>query len=124
MARASAVPGSGESASSQCHHQGGKDRVTESNFFCSWLQQVSVPPGPNMATQGPTTTVTAMAGATPAGMTSRLAQMQMRFQQRQQQERDQRKVEMISTTKATAASVAAQHHTDPIRTVIRRKIST
>ncbi|XP_062535656.1 zinc finger C2HC domain-containing protein 1C-like isoform X2 [Armigeres subalbatus] len=64
-----------------------------------------------MATQGPTTTVTAMAGATPAGMTSRLAQMQMRFQQRQQQERDQRKVEMISTTKATAASVAAQHHT-------------
>lgn len=67
-----------------------------------------------MATQGPTTTATTMAGATPAGMTSRLAQMQMRFQQRQQQERDQRKVEMISTTKttaaATASSVTAHHH--------------
>lgn len=67
-----------------------------------------------MATQGPTTTAaTTMAGATPAaGMTSRLAQMQMRFQQRQQQERDQRKVEMISTTKTTAAVAtnAATHH--------------
>lgn len=60
-----------------------------------------------MATQGPTTAT--MAGATPAGMTSRLAQMQMRFQQRQQQERDQRKVEMISTTKAATTTVAAHH---------------
>lgn len=62
-----------------------------------------------MATQGPTTAATTMAGASPAGMTSRLAQMQMRFQQRQQQERDQRKVEMISTTKTTAATAATHH---------------
>uniref|UniRef100_A0A182Q599 C2HC/C3H-type domain-containing protein n=1 Tax=Anopheles farauti TaxID=69004 RepID=A0A182Q599_9DIPT len=58
-----------------------------------------------MDSRGPTTT--ARAGAPTTVGTSRLAQMQMRFQQRQQQERDQRKIEQIATRTTTTTAVAA-----------------
>ncbi|XP_050069483.1 zinc finger C2HC domain-containing protein 1C [Anopheles maculipalpis] len=59
-----------------------------------------------MDSRGPTTTVRAGAPTAVVG-TSRLAQMQMRFQQRQQQERDQRKIEQIATrTTSTTGTVA------------------
>uniref|UniRef100_A0A6E8VIL9 C2HC/C3H-type domain-containing protein n=1 Tax=Anopheles coluzzii TaxID=1518534 RepID=A0A6E8VIL9_ANOCL len=59
-----------------------------------------------MDSRGPTTT--ARAGApTAVGGTSRLAQMQMRFQQRQQQERDQRKIEQIATRTTAAVGTVA-----------------
>uniref|UniRef100_A0A182NG61 C2HC/C3H-type domain-containing protein n=1 Tax=Anopheles dirus TaxID=7168 RepID=A0A182NG61_9DIPT len=64
-----------------------------------------------MDSRGPTTT--ARAGAPTTVGASRLAQMQMRFQQRQQQERDQRKIEQIATrtttTTAAASTIASSH---------------
>ncbi|KFB36463.1 AGAP004068-PA-like protein [Anopheles sinensis] len=58
-----------------------------------------------MDSQGPTAAV--RAGAPTGVGSSRLAQMQMRFQQRQQQERDQRKIDQISTRTTTTTTTAA-----------------